>query len=263
MSSQANPPRSGNTPPVTLTAHGLVVDAATTLAAVYARFAIAGAFALADLFASDPGANCYIEPPAPADPSPEAREAVIPPPGAVRIASLAASGIAAAATAAGCDSAVHRVWADRIGATFASEPRLIEALRIGTGWRYLRINPTRTGTGGLITRGEVVSGNYLVLSAGLGDPLVRFVARIEQIPTRDLLATTPGFAAETITATCPRCRRQWTASGGRPVFTPSSHDGIEWGLDSAGDLGLVTNTVACPVEVCPGRVGFTAAGGQA
>lgn len=257
MSSQANPPRSGNPPRIALTAHGLEVDAAATLAVVYRRFAVAGAFGLADLFASDPDAHCYIEPAAAADEEPEA---AIPPLGSVRVASLASSGICAAETAAGCESAVHRVWADRIGATFASEPRLVEAVRVGTGWRYLRLNPTRTG---IVARGEVVSGNYLVLSAGLGGPVVRFVARIEQIPTGAVLAATPGFAAEAITAACPRCRRQWTATGGRPVFTPVDGDGSEWSMDSAGELGLVTGTVACPAEACPGRVGFTAGRGQA
>ncbi len=259
MSSQAKPPHNGNTPRIALTAHGLKVDAAATLAAIYGRFAIAGAFGLADLFTSSPDAHCYIEPATTAS----APGVSVPPPGAVRIASLTASGVTAAATAAGCESAVHRVWADRIGATFASEPRLIEAVRVGTGWRYLRLDPAYSSTGGIVTRGEVVSGNYLVLSAGLGNPVVRFVARIEQIPTSAALGATPGFAAEVVTAACPRCHRQWEASGGQPVFTPVGHDGIEWGLDSASGLGLVTGTVACPVEACPGRVGFSTGRGLA
>lgn len=246
-------------PRVTLTAHGLEVDAAATFAAVYGRFAVAGAFGLADLLASGPDAHCYIAP-ATATSAPGMS---VPPPEAVRIASLTASGVTAAATAAGCGSAVHQVWADRIGATFASEPRLIEAVRVGTGWQYLRLDPARSSPNGIVARGEVVSGNYLVLSAGLGNPVVRFVARIEQIPTRDTLAAMPGFTAEAITAACPRCHGQWTATGGRPVFAPVDGEGIEWGMDSASDLGLVTGTVACPVEACPGRVGFTTGRGLA
>ncbi|WP_155830111.1 hypothetical protein [Glycomyces tenuis] len=262
MTSQPNHAARCNTPQVTLTEHGLAIDATTTIMAAYSTLAISGSLALAALFASGPDMRCSIERPA------KRRSATDSASNAhtgdkVRLESLVPSAVAAAATAAGYETGCRLVWADRIGATFANRPRLIEAMDVGTGFTYERAAPAHLGTGAIVSRGDVPQGSYLVFSVGLGVPTVQAVARVEQIPTTEALAAIDGFAADRITAACGRCHRQWTARDGRPIFDPADPDGIEWDLGQAANLGFITGTVDCPVPDCPGRVGFTAAGGQA
>lgn len=258
MTSQSNASRSGQ-PRLVFTNDGPRINAVDTLQAVWDELVVTSSFALIDLFTSEPGSSWFIAPASTEDTDAEGPATAIPE-RARRLANLAPSRIAATATAAGCETTVRRLWADEVGKTFASEPRLIEVLHVATTWQFIRIAAPQAETAIPILYREVEAGDYLILSAGL-NPQVKAICRIDRVPTSDELAAISGFAADRISARCGRCHRQWTASDGQDVFTETTGAAGSWRFDPHADLGLVTATVPCPAPGCTGRITFSAADG--
>jgi hypothetical protein len=254
MPSQSNSPEPGKMR-IVLTSDGPRVEAVDTLQLAWSKFALSADFTLIGLFTSAPGSAWFIAPPEPPDAYTEGPVAAIPP-NAERLANLAVSQVAATASASGCATSVLRLWADGISDTFASEPRLIEALHVAEPWQYIRIEPS-PDSGGHVSRDEVGAGDYLVFSTGI-DPQVRAVCRVAEVPTCEAIAALEGFAADRMGAACGRCGRRWSAASGSTLFATAQGPAPSWRFDPAIDLGHATGTIACPVSGCSGRVRFSA-----
>jgi hypothetical protein len=254
MPSQSNSPEPGKMR-IALTSDGPRVEAVDTLRLVWNAFALCGDFALTGLFASAPGSAWFIAPPELADAYTEGPIAAIPA-NAERLDNLAVSQVAATATAAGCATSVLRLWVDGIGGTFASEPRLIEALHVVEPWQYIRIEPS-PDSGGHVSRAVVGAGAYLVFSTGT-KPQARAVCQVAEVPDHEAIAAIDGFAADRMGAVCGRCGRHWSATSGSTLFQGAQDLAPSWRFDPEIDLGHATGTIACPVSGCSGRVRFNA-----
>lgn len=252
--SQPKPPRSGN-PHIVLTGNGPCIAAIHTLVALWEQYATVGAYTLLDLFQSQPGSTWFFAPTEPERTAAEATSTPIPKQGQ-QLADVSVNKIAETATAAGCETTAFQLWTEGNDDHFASEPRRVEGLRVRIAWRYTRVTGPSNGSGGVVTIGEVLPGDYLILAAGASAD-VKAVCRTERLPTTADLAAIDRFRADRLSAGCSRCHRHWTASKGRYAFSPTDHTGPIWQLDPA-ELGLVTATAPCPAPDCNGRLAFSA-----
>jgi hypothetical protein len=260
LPSQPKNAQAHNRPRVTITAdRTFSVDAAATVKALWEQLGVNPGSALADLYATPPNGVWYLDRPVPRGHALEIGSIT---PNAQRPRDLGCAALAEAASAAGCLTIPMRIWSDERRQNYASAPRVIEVLRVAQPWTFTRIDPKQNSTGGLYTRGEVPAGDYLVATIGGPEETQACIAgRIENLPATGDLAAVEAFAAQTVTGTCSRCSRAWTAFDGQTVLSPTHASGPTWLLSDAADLGRVTSTVACPTEGCTGRISFVIGGG--
>lgn len=254
MSSQPNEARTGKLPCVDLTVDGeLTVSAVQTFRALWDALGAEEAPTLTGLLASSPRAACYLDRPAP--PEHPLKDGQLSP-RAQRLHRLAPGPVADAATAAGCPTITWRIWSDEHRASYTDDQRTIEVIRVKEPWRYTCIDPAGRTEREVITGGRVDAGDYLVASVGVSALCVRKVGKVDRAPATGDLTALPDFGADRINAVCGKCRMSWFALDGASYFHPTTDGALPWQSGDVGEYGLVTNTVACPIEKCPGRISF-------
>lgn len=231
----------------------LVVSATATFQVLWDALDVAPAPALEAVLGARLHAANYIDK---AVPMPERAAHGWLSPAAMRLRRLAPVPVAETASAAGCPTTAVPIWSDHGDGVYTDDPRLLEVLTVETPWAFTTVDATQPTYDAAITGVCVEAGHYLVASIGETAPCVRKVGRIDSVPTAAELTAIDAFRADYITAVCSRCTSTWHATGGTSDFAPASAAAPAWRLGDVGEVGLVTNTVACPIQDCPGRLHF-------